>query len=231
MENNLSFNNNANNNNELKIIIVGNSGTGKTSYVNKWVKDEFTEQYHVTIVSEFSYKVTEYKGKIYKINIWDLAGMDQNICITKIFSKDAHGCVVLTDITNEKSLESSIKWKESIDETTKFLDGGLIPCILIRNKIDLLNKDINDDNKIKEFVEKNNFINVFNTSAKTGIGIEESMYYLIGNIIDRLEKVGGINNLIKDRKSIVLEKKKYNDKNFNNNINNNEQNNIDNNCC
>ena len=57
------------------------------------------------------------------------------------------------------------------------------------------------------------------------------MYYLIGNIIDRLEKVGGINNLIKDRKSIVLEKKKYNDKNFNNNINNNEQNNIDNNCC
>ena len=231
MENNLSFNNNANNNNELKIIIVGNSGTGKTSYVNKWVKDEFTEQYHVTIVSEFSYKVTEYKGKIYKINIWDLAGMDQNICITKIFSKDAHGCVVLTDITNEKSLESSIKWKESIDETTKFLDGGLIPCILIRNKIDLLNKDINDDNKIKEFVEKNNFINVFNTSAKTGIGIEESMYYLIGNIIDRLEKVGGNNNLIKDRKSIVLEKKKYNDKNFNNNINNNEQNNIDNNCC
>jgi small GTP-binding protein len=227
----LSFNNNANNNNELKIIIVGNSGTGKTSYVNKWVKDEFTEQYHVTIVSEFSYKVTEYKGKIYKINIWDLAGMDQNICITKIFSKDAHGCVVLTDITNEKSLESSIKWKESIDETTKFLDGGLIPCILIRNKIDLLNKDINDDNKIKEFVENNNFINVFNTSAKTGIGIEESMYYLIGNIIDRLEKVGGNNNLIKDRKSIVLEKKKYNDKNFNNNINNNEQNNIVNNCC
>ena len=157
--------------------------------------------------------------------------MDQNICITKIFSKDAHGCVVLTDITNEKSLESSIKWKESIDETTKFLDGGLIPCILIRNKIDLLNKDINDDNKIKEFVEKNNFINVFNTSAKTGIGIEESMYYLIGNIIDRLEKVGGNKNLIKDRKSIVLEKKKYNDENFNNNINNSEQNNINNNCC
>ena len=231
MENNLSFNNNINNNNELKIIIVGNSGTGKTSYVNKWVKDEFTEQYHVTIVSEFSYKVTEYKGKIYKINIWDLAGMDQNIYITKIFSKDAHGCVVLTDITDEKSLESSIKWKESIDEATKFLDGGLIPSILIRNKIDLLNKDINDDNKIKEFVEKNNFINVFNTSAKTGIGIEESMYYLIGNIIDRLEKVGGNKNLIKDRKSIVLEKKKYNDENFNNNINNSEQNNINNNCC
>jgi small GTP-binding protein len=227
----LSFNNNTNNNNELKIIIVGNSGTGKTSFVNKWVKDEFTEQYHVTIVSEFSYKVTEYKGKIYKINIWDLAGMDQNIYITKIFSKDAHGCVVLTDITDEKSLESSIKWKESIDEATKFLDGGLIPSILIRNKIDLLNKDINDDNKIKEFVEKHNFINVFNTSAKTGIGIEESMYYLIGNIIDRLEKVGGNKNLIKDRKSIVLEKKKYNDENFNNNINNSEQNNINNNCC
>ncbi len=57
------------------------------------------------------------------------------------------------------------------------------------------------------------------------------MYYLIGNIIDRLEKVGGNKNLIKDRKSIVLEKKKYNNENFNNKINNSEQNNINNNCC
>ena len=98
--------------NELKIIVVGNSGTGKTSFVNKWTKNTFSENYKATIVSEFSYKIQEFKGKFYKIQLWDLAGQDQNTCITKIFSKDSHGCIVLSDITNPKSLEESIKYEE-----------------------------------------------------------------------------------------------------------------------
>ena len=82
--------------NDIKIIVVGNSGTGKTSFVNKWIKDTFDETYKATIVSEFSFKVVDYKDKSYKIQLWDLAGMDQNICITKIFSKDSHGCIVVS---------------------------------------------------------------------------------------------------------------------------------------
>jgi small GTP-binding protein len=60
--------------NDLKIIVIGNAGTGKTSFVNKWTKNTFNETYKATIVSEFGYKIYEYKGKVYKIQIWDLAG-------------------------------------------------------------------------------------------------------------------------------------------------------------
>ena len=123
--------------NDIKIIVVGNSGTGKTSFVNKWIKDTFDESYKATIVSEFSFKVIDYKDKSYKIQLWDLAGMDQNICITKIFSKDSHGCIVVSDITNEKTLPECVKWKNTVDETTKFIDDSNIPAILIRNKVDL----------------------------------------------------------------------------------------------
>lgn len=91
--------------NELKIIVIGNSGTGKTSFVNKWTKNSFTDFYKATIVSEFAYKIFEYKGKFYRIQLWDLAGQDKNTCITKIFAKDAHGCVVLCDITNKESIQ------------------------------------------------------------------------------------------------------------------------------
>jgi small GTP-binding protein len=60
--------------NDLKIIVVGNSGTGKTSFVNKWTKNTFSETYKATIVSEFGYKIFEFKGKFYRIQLWDLAG-------------------------------------------------------------------------------------------------------------------------------------------------------------
>lgn len=91
---------------DLKIIVVGTSGTGKTSYVNKWTKNTFCNDYKVTIVSEFGFKIFEYQKKLYRIQLWDIGGgQDKTPAITKIFSKDAHGCVVLTDATNESTRE------------------------------------------------------------------------------------------------------------------------------
>jgi len=198
--------------NELKIIVVGDSGTGKTSFVNKWIKDTFDENYKATIVSEFSYKIYDYKNKSYKIQLWDLAGMDQNICITKIFSKDSHGCIVLSDITDQKTLDECVKWKNTVDETAKFLDGTSLPSILIRNKVDLLENDDNNDDeeKINEFCESHSFLRCFKTSAKTGTNIDEAMNFLIEHIIDKMEKLAesGVNPLEKEnRKSLVLQTK------------------------
>ncbi len=59
---------------DLKIIVVGNSGTGKTSFVNRWTKNQFQETYKATVVSEFGYKIFDYQGKLYKIQLWDIAG-------------------------------------------------------------------------------------------------------------------------------------------------------------
>lgn len=203
--------------NELKIIVIGNSNTGKTSFVNKWTKGTFTDFYKATIVSEFSYKIFQYKEKFYKIELWDLAGQDQNICITKIFSKNAQGSIVLCDITNKDSLTDTLKWKQSVDESTRFVDGGLLPSVLVQNKIDLVEEDVvKDDEEIKKFAEENKFVNFFRTSAKMGIGIDECMEFLITHIIDKIEKCtqeGNANPLEKDRKSLVLEHKKINEGN------------------
>lgn len=180
---------------DLKIIVIGTSGTGKTSFVNKWTKNIFNEAYKATIVSEFGFKIFENEGKLYRIQLWDLAGQDKNATITKIFAKDAHGCVVLSDATNKATLEETIKWKKSVDDSSTFIDGGQIPCILIQNKIDL----IEDQSKVEEikqrmttFCEKNNFVNGFVTSVKEGINVDESMKYLIDLIVDRLEKYAAL---------------------------------------
>ena len=89
---------------DLKIIVIGPSGTGKTSYVNKWTKNIFNDKYKATIVSEFGYKIFEHEGKLYRIQLWDLGGQDKNSTITKIFAKDSHGCIIVSDTTNQDSL-------------------------------------------------------------------------------------------------------------------------------
>jgi GTPase SAR1 family protein len=122
-------------------------------------------------------------------------GQDKNTCITKIFCKDAHGCLILSDITNKNSLNEyiqlnfrTIKWKIIIDETSKFVDGSSLPCLLIENKIDLVSEEkATNDIEVLDFAKKNKFIGVYRTSAKQGINISESMGFLIHHIIKKLE--------------------------------------------
>ena len=90
--------------NDIKIIVIGSSNAGKTSFVNKWTKNIFQEDYKATVVSEFGFKVFEHEGKLYRIQIWDLGGQDKNFQITKIFAKDSHGCVIVSDATKEGHL-------------------------------------------------------------------------------------------------------------------------------
>ena len=56
---------------DLKVIVIGGAGTGKRSFVNRWTKNE---NYKATIVSEFGFKIICYHDKIYRIQLWDLAG-------------------------------------------------------------------------------------------------------------------------------------------------------------
>ena len=205
--------------NELKIIVIGNSNTGKTSFVNKWTKGTFTDNYKATVVSEFSFKVFQFKDKYYRIQLWDLAGQDKNTHITKIFSKDSHGCLVLCDITNKETLNDTLKWKESVDESARFIDGEIIPSVLVQNKIDLVDEEsLKDEEEIKKFAEDNKYIGYFRTSVKMGIGIDECMEFLITNILERIEKCSkeGKNPLEKDRQNLVLEHKKIVEQNNSN---------------
>ena len=90
---------------DLKIIVIGTSGTGKTSLVNKWTKNIFSEVYKATIISEFGFKIFEKDDKLYRIQAWDLCGCDKNPMVTKIFAKDAHGCIIMSDATNKQTRE------------------------------------------------------------------------------------------------------------------------------
>ena len=76
---------------DIKIIVLGNCDTGKTSFCQFWVKHEFSSKYKATIMTDFNYKIYEYKGDLYKIQIWDIAGQDRSINITMNIIKFKYG--------------------------------------------------------------------------------------------------------------------------------------------
>ena len=205
---------------DLKIIVVGNSNTGKTSYVNKWTKNEFKDKYKATILSEYSYKIFEHNGNIYRIQIWDLAGQDKNTTMTKVFCKDSHGVIILSDITDPTSLEATLKWKKTIDESVSFFDGSPLPMMLVQNKSDLVkiedenNKEI-VKNEVKDFSIKNGFARYYQTSVKLGINVTESITDFLREVIKRTEslkkeEIDRYSDMVKQ--SIILNRNFHNGK-------------------
>mgnify|MGYP002626468236 FL=1 len=205
---------------DLKIIVIGCSGTGKTSFVQRWIRGEFEKVYKPTIVTEFQYKVYECRGQSYRILLWDIGGQDKTPAMAKIFTRDSHGCIVVSDITKKESLEETMKWKKVVNDESAFIDGDKLPFIFIQNKVDLIKDDQDYLNQIinetKKIAEDNQFLGYYLTSVKENVNVEEPIKFLIENIIDRLEKYYSENNNnyteSKGRKTYTLEKNDKNNK-------------------
>ena len=182
----------ARNETDIKIIIIGCSGVGKTSFVQRWIKGYFENIYKPTIVSDFQYKILEWRGKCYRILLWDIGGQDKTPSMAKIFTRDSHGCIVINDASKKDNFNETMKWKKVVYDESAFIDGDKLPFILIQNKIDLLQNDKEDLNNImndsQKYVDNGDFIGYYMSSVKENINIDEPIKFLIDIIIDRLEK-------------------------------------------
>ena len=206
---------------DIKIIIIGCSGVGKTSFVQRWIKGYFEKSYRPTIVSDFQYKILEWRGKCYRILLWDIGGQDKTPSMAKIFTRDSHGCIVINDISKKDNINETMKWKKVVYDESAFIDGDKLPFILIQNKIDLLEGDKDYLNEVmnesQKLVDNGDFIGYFMTSVKENINIDEPTKFLIDNIIDRLDKFQSNRNPefieSKVRNTYRLEKNNKKDKN------------------
>jgi Ras-related protein Rab-6A len=85
----------------MKILVIGNSYSGKTSVVNRFVKNEFNTAYKATVACDFSMKILQLEDNEIRLQLWDLVGQDSRVGgINKLFCRGASGAIVLADITN-----------------------------------------------------------------------------------------------------------------------------------
>ena len=191
---------------DIKIIIVGDSGAGKTSIIERYIKGTFLENRVSTISPEFSTKIINSNNIFFRIKFWDLPGQDKNPVITSVFSRDSNGIIFCCDVSNEKSRENLKKWDNSIKN---FNDISNIPKIILENKCDKLNDEKNYNDNIEPLRQISNeldCINFFRVSALNGYNIKESIDYLINECIIREEEIDinkfiniSINSKYKDR--------------------------------
>ncbi|TXT65663.1 MAG: Small GTP-binding domain protein [Promethearchaeota archaeon] len=167
---------------KLKVLLTGAAAVGKTSLVQRFIKNKFQANYKLTVGVDILTKEIEYKpGEIATLSIWDIGGQQRFEFIRSTFYQGAAGTLLVFDLTREQTYQETRKW---LTEIRQFA-GENIPFILIGNKADLLEdvgRVINQE-EAKKFAENENSIYI-ETSAKTGIHVDEAFTELTRKIIN-----------------------------------------------
>ena len=170
----------------FKLIVIGDSGVGKSNILSRYIKDEFAINQKSTVGVELGTKIAKIKDTNAKLQIWDTAGQERYRAVTSSYYKGSHGCFIVYDITSETSFENVEKWYEqAIAET-----GDKISIIIVGNKCDLENERKVSKEQGEEKA-KNLKCAFFETSALSDINVDEIFEELLNQLY---EKNGGNKN-------------------------------------
>ena len=190
-----------------KVVVIGESGSGKTSILRRFVHNEFADGCRETLGVDFSLKLVSITSPIHDgddattegssgatgvkrspgasstsstlLQLWDVAGQQRCGSMSQVYYRGAAAAVCVVDATRAETFESASHWKGDLDRHV-FLPGTTtnIPCILLINKVDITPPHLSQE-AIDSFCERFHFAAAFETSAKTGVGIDEAMLTLV----------------------------------------------------
>ena len=163
----------------IKLLIIGDSGVGKTCFLLRFSDDNFTASHLTTIGIDFKLKTMEIDGKTIKLQIWDTAGQERFRTITQTYYKGAMGIILAYDCTDENSFNNIRNWVQQI----KMHASDNVSKVLIGNKCDRPDKKISTEQG--EALANELGIKFFETSAKTNINVNETFKFIAKEIKDR----------------------------------------------
>jgi len=167
---------------KLKVLLTGAAAVGKTSLVQRFIKNRFAANYKLTVGVDILTKDVEFKpSEVATLSIWDIGGQQRFEFIRSTFYKGAAGALLVFDLTREQTYIETRKW---LTEIRQFSNQN-IPFVLIGNKADLVEDvgEVIDTNEARAFAEKEGSIYI-ETSAKSGINVDDSFAELTRRIVD-----------------------------------------------
>ena len=173
---------------KIKIIVVGDSGVGKTNLINRFASDKFDINSKATIGVEFVYKTLKINKEVIKVEVWDTAGQERYRAITSSYYKGAKGAIIVYDITNEDSFNNVESWMNEVTKKGK----TDMQFLLVGNKKDLINdRKVTEQKGIDKAKELN--MNLFEASALEKTNVNEAFNYLVKEIYLNIRKEKNIN--------------------------------------
>ncbi len=166
----------------FKLVLVGDSGVGKSNILKKYTTDKFDLESKSTIGVEFATKSVEISGKEIKAQIWDTAGQERYRAITSAYYRGALGIILVYDITNKSSFKNISRWFKELKDHAD--NNALI--ILVGNKLDLNHLRVVSQIEGKEYAEKNGMLFI-ETSAFDATNINHAFDILLTQIYDNIE--------------------------------------------
>ena len=161
-----------------KVILVGDPRVGKTSIVNRYVNDSFTEMTKPTVGYDFFKKDVKLdNGESMKLFIWDTAGQERFKCLAASYYKNASCVVLVFDLTRKLSFKKLSMWK---DEIEAFGESDIV-TVLVGNKSDLDHeREVNED-EIYKYAKQNGFYYLETSALVTGNGNIDTVFRYISN--------------------------------------------------
>ena len=167
----------------FKLVLIGDSGVGKTNILTRYTKNEFSLATQATVGVEFGSKIIKKNDKLIKLQIWDTAGQERYKSITSAYYKGSKGAFVVYDISRKPTFENVDKWIGELK--TNASEDVLI--MLVGNKSDLEDKREVQIDEAKKKAEQHK-IAFCETSALKGNNIEQAFDSLIDEIAKKVEK-------------------------------------------
>ncbi|XP_067901856.1 ras-related protein Rab-32a [Heterodontus francisci] len=169
----------------FKVLVIGELGVGKTSFIKRYVHRLFSQNYRATIGVDFALKVLNWDpSTVIRLQLWDIAGQERFGNMTRVYYKEAVGAFIVFDVSRHSTFDAVVKWKNDLDSKVKLPNGKPIPAVLLANKCDQQWDGLeNSPAMMDRYCEDNGFIAWFQTSAKENINIDEATRFLVENIL------------------------------------------------
>jgi small GTP-binding protein len=161
----------------FKIVLIGDSGVGKSNLLYRFTRNEFTIESKSTIGVEFATRTIDCEGKLLKAQIWDTAGQEKYRAITSAYYRGAVGALLCYDITRSATFDHLERW---LSELLDHADKNIV-VMLVGNKCDLRHLRTVPTEQAKEFAEKNN-LSFIETSALDATNVELSFKNILTQI-------------------------------------------------
>mmetsp|Transcript_11661 Transcript_11661/g.19904 ORF Transcript_11661/g.19904 Transcript_11661/m.19904 type:complete len:198 (-) Transcript_11661:67-660(-) len=166
---------------QLKLLLIGNSGVGKSCVLVRFVDDEFDEDTPCTIGVDYKNTVfDDFHGKRVNLSIWDTAGQEKFRSLTSSYYRGTHGIVVVFDVNDRESFDNVDQW---INEAQLYAVKCDPVMLLIGNKIDKPDRVVSKK-EATEFARSKGMVYI-ETSAKTKVGIQQTFEELVQKILDK----------------------------------------------